>query len=154
MDLSIVALLMVLGVILLVVEIALIPGIGITGVLGVVSLIASISYAFFALGTLEGWLCVAIAAVSCITLFLWTVYGKTLDKVALKKNINSTVEDPEATALKVGDRGVAIARLALIGEAEFSGNRVEVRSCDGFINEGTPIVIERIKGGEIIVKKA
>lgn len=154
MNLTLVALFMVLGIVLLVVEIALIPGIGITGVLGVVSLIASISYAFVTLGTLAGWLCVLVASVIGVGLFLWAVYGKTIDKVALKKNICSTVENPDAAALNVGDKGVAVARLALIGEAEFSGNRVEVRSCDGFIDEGVSIEVVRVSGGEIIVRKA
>lgn len=153
MNLTLVALFMVLGIVLLVVEIALIPGIGITGVLGVVSLIASISYAFVTLGTLAGWLCVLVASVIGVGLFLWAVYGKTIDKVALKKNISSTVENPDAAVLRVGDRGVAVARLALIGEAEFDGNRVEVRSCDGFIDEGASIEVVRV-GGEIIVRKA
>ena len=154
MELTVVALLMLLGIILLVVEIALIPGVGLTGVLGVASLVASVSYAFIALGTWQGWACVLVATVIGVALFLWAVYGKTLDRVALKKKINSTVENPEATALKVGDKGVAVARLALIGEADFNGSRVEVRSCEGFIDEGTAIEVVRINNAEIIVRKA
>ena len=151
---TVVALLMLLGIVLLVVEIALIPGIGLTGVFGVASLLASVSYAFIALGTWQGWMCVIVAAVICVALFLWAVYGKTLDRVALKNKISSTVENPEATALKVGDKGVAVARLALIGEAEFGGSRVEVRSCDGFIDEGTAVEVVRMDNSEIVVRMA
>ena len=154
MELTVVALLMLLGIVLLVVEIALIPGIGLTGVFGVASLLASVFYAFIALGTWQGWMCVIVAAVICVALFLWAVYGKTLDRVALKNKISSTVENPEATALKVGDKGVAVARLALIGEAEFGGSRVEVRSCDGFIDEGTAVEVVRMDNSEIVVRMA
>ena len=154
MELSIVALLMVLGVILLVVEIALIPGVGITGVLGVLSLIVAICYSFFTLGALIGWLCVAVVLVACVALFLWAVYGKTLDKVALKENIYSTVENADANELKIGDKGVALTRLALIGEVDFDGRIVEVKSGNGFIDEGTNVVIDRINNSNIIVRRA
>lgn len=154
MELTVVALLMLLGIVLLVVEIALIPGVGLTGVLGVASLVASVYYAFIALGIWQGWVSVLVATVICVAIFIWAVYGKTLDRVALKKKINSTVVNPEATALKVGDKGVAVARLALIGEADFNGSRVEVRSCEGFIVEGTTVEVVRINNAEIIVRKA
>lgn len=154
MELLIIALLLLLGVVLLVVEIALIPGVGITGVMGVLSVLASVCYAFVTLGSVAGWVTVLISLVVLGALFAWAVYGKSIDKVALKKNIDSKVVNPEADGLMVGDRGVAIARLALIGEAEFNGNRVEVKSADGFIDEGATIVIERISGGVIFVKKA
>lgn len=152
METFVISMLMLLGVVLLVVEIALIPGIGITGIVGVVSLLASVCYAFYSLGTLAGWITVLIAVVVAVTLFVWAVYGKSIDKVALKRKIESTVEDPDARGLKKGDRGVASARLALIGEAIFYNKRVEVKSCDGFIDEGTEIEIDDIRNGVILVK--
>ncbi|MBR2638630.1 MAG: NfeD family protein [Bacteroidaceae bacterium] len=153
MELMIIALLILLGVVLLAVEIALIPGIGITGIIGTLSLISSICYAFVCINNLAGWITTAIVVAILVILFTWAVYGKSIDKVALKKKLNSTVENPEIKDLKPGDEGVAIARLALIGEAEFKGKRVEVRSRDGFINEGTPIVIVNVNGNEIAVEK-
>jgi hypothetical protein len=54
----------------------------------------------------------------------------------------------------VGDKGHAVTRLALIGNADINGHILEVRSADGFIDEKTPIVVERIKDGCILVHKA
>ena len=79
--------------------------------------------------------------------------SKTLDKVALKKNITSKVDRTAADQVKVGDTGVAITRLALIGNAEIDGNIVEVKSVDGFLNEKTPIIVNRITDGVIMVEK-
>ncbi len=153
MDILIISLLILLGIILLVIEVAMIPGVGITGIVGSLSLVASILYAFYYINALAGWITLFIVLFAFITIFLWFIYGKPIDNVALKKNIESVVENPEATALKVGDTGVARTRLALVGEAEFGDNRVEVNSSCGFIDEGESIVIERIAGATIFVKK-
>jgi hypothetical protein len=41
----------------------------------------------------------------------------------------------------------------LIGNAEINGKIIEVKSADGFLNEHTPIVVERIMEGIIMVRK-
>ena len=83
---------------------------------------------------------------------MWAIYGKTLDKVALKKNIQSTTADKEAEGIKVGDCGTTVTRLTLIGEARFGNSIVEVTSCDGFIDEKAEVVVERISANTIYVK--
>ena len=83
---------------------------------------------------------------------MWAAYGKTLDKMALKKNINSTSADKEAQSIKVGDEGRTVTRLALIGEARFGERIIEVTSSDGFIDEKADVVVERISANIIYVK--
>ena len=55
--------------------------------------------------------------------------------------------------LKTGDKGIALTRLALIGNAEFDGKIIEVRSSDGFIDEKCEIEIDRIWDGVVMVRK-
>ena len=95
----------------------------------------------------------ALSGLICVSLFLWALYGKSLDRLALKKNIDSNVKGEELEKIKVGDRGVAKTRLALIGEASINGENVEVKSEMGFINEGVEIVVVRISGGTLYVEK-
>lgn len=144
---------MLLAVLLMVVEVALIPGFGFAGVLGILLLLASVLYSFFTLGYLAGWITVIVAVVVCVSLFLWALYGKSLDRLALKKKIDSTVKENEVKNLKVGDKGVAKTRLALIGEAYFDGEIHEVKSETGFINENEEIEIVRISGDAIFVER-
>ena len=61
--------------------------------------------------------------------------SKTLDKIALKKNITSKIDRSAEEKVKIGDTGVTTTRLALIGYAEINGDIVEVKSTDGFLNE-------------------
>ena len=53
----------------------------------------------------------------------------------------------------MGDRGFAKTRLALIGEANFGGLIVEVKSEAGFISENEEVEIIRISGDSIFVEK-
>ena len=151
MDIVIIAILVLVGVLLLALEVALIPGIGVTGVLGALSMIGAVASAFNFM-PLAGWLTLAIVSLAIVLLILWAVYGKSIDKVALKKNIDSTVQNPDTTTLAVGDEGVTVTRLALVGEADFGGRLVEVTSASGLLEEGTKVCVTRIAGGTIFVK--
>ena len=153
MELFITGLIIAIGTLLLVTEVAFIPGFGVTGFLGIAAMLGSIVYSFQSIGELAGWITVAIIILIIVTLILWAIYGKSLDKVALKKNIDSTVADENTTDVKVGDKGCTITRLALIGEAQFGDNILEVTSCDGFIDEKEEIQVRRISAGVIYVAK-
>lgn len=153
MELIITGILIVIGALLLVAEVALIPGFGIAGILGAGAMLGSIAYSFMNIGEPAGWICVAIVILIVITLILWAIYGKSLDKVALKDNIDSTVANEEAINIKVGDQGVSTTRLALIGEAQFGNSIVEVTSCDGYIDEKESVTVKRIAANVIYVCK-
>ena len=154
MEIAIVVLLVLLAAVLLVAEVCFIPGFGFTGIMGFVSMAGAVLYAFFQMGNVAGWITLLVSAVLCIALFIWALYGKSLDRIALKKNIESTVQIVDIKDFKVGDCGVARTRLALIGEAEINGVIIEVKSDGGFIDEGENVEITRISGGSLFVKKA
>jgi membrane-bound ClpP family serine protease len=153
MEIAVISFLVLLATVLLVVEVVFIPGFGFTGIMGIASMIGAVAYAFFEVGNVAGWVTLLVSALICIALFFWALYGSSLDKVALKKNINSTVQVVDVKDFKVGDRGVARTRLALIGEALIKGEVVEVKSEGGFINEREEIEIIRISGDSIFVEK-
>lgn len=154
MEIAITVILVLLATVLLTVEVALIPGFGVAGVLGILSMLASVFYAFFVVGNVAGWITIIVSGLICVSLFLWALYGKSLDRLALNKNIDSNVKGDELDKIKVGDRGITKTRLALIGDASINGEVVEVKSEMGFINENEDIVVIRITGGTIYVERA
>ena len=153
MDILITSLLVLFATVMLVLEVAFIPGFGFTGFLGMLSMIGAVAYAFWFLGSVAGWITLLVSVLVCISLFLWALYGKSLDKMALKKNIKSKVNEQDMTLFAVGNRGVARTRLALIGEALINGQVVEVKSESGFIDEKEEIEIVRISGESLFVSK-
>ncbi|MCD8094418.1 MAG: NfeD family protein [Bacteroides sp.] len=153
MDILIIAALIIAAVILFLVELFVIPGISIAGILAGGCIIFANYYAFAFMGTTAGVITLAISAVACIGSLVWFMRSKTLDKLALKKDITSKVDRSAEDRVKIGDTGVTTTRLALIGYAEINGDIVEVKSTDGFLNEKTPIIVTRITDGVILVEK-
>lgn len=153
MDIVIIIGLLIAGALFLLAEVFLLPGFSIAGFIAAGCMIYATVHAFLYLGTLAGWLTLLGAIFISIAIIIWFMRSKTLDRLSLKKNITSSVKNEDTDTIQVGDQGVAVTRLALIGNAEFNGNIIEVRSSGEFINEKTPIIVERITNGVIIVRK-
>lgn len=154
MDLLLIAALLFVGLILLVAEVYLFPGLSIAGICATVCFIVANIYAYIHLG---GEACLLTFFITLITgggVLLWVFRSKALERRVLTKDINSTVADDRNYDVHTGDRGIAITRLALIGNAEINGQVMEVRSIGGFIDEQTPIIVERIADGVILVAPA
>ena len=99
-----------------------------------------------------GWVLIA-SIIFCSLLGVWAARSKFLEKYWLQKSIDSTAATTEQLSVKVGEEGTSITRLALIGNADINGNVIEVKSADGFIDEGTPIVVVRVEEAQITVKR-
>ena len=153
MDILIISVLIIAAVILFLVELFVIPGISFAGISALACIIYANYYAFANLGPAAGFITLAVSGATCIGSLILFMRSKTLDKLALKKDIDSTVDQSEKLSVKVGDTGVSTTRLAQIGYAEINGNIVEVKSMDGFLNEKTPIIVSRINNGTILVEK-
>lgn len=153
MDILIIALLIIAAVTLFLVELFLIPGISLAAFAAITSLIYAIYYAFTHLGTVAGVITIAISAIACIGSLIFFMRSKTLDKIALHKNIDSKVDRQAEESINVGDKGESTTRLALMGHAEINGKDVEVKSIDGFLDEKTPIIVAKISDGIILVKR-
>lgn len=153
MDVLIIIALIAAAVILFLVELFVIPGISLAGISALVCIIYANYYAFANLGTGAGFITLIISGIACIGSLVWFMRSKTLDKLALKKDITSKIDRSAAEKVKVGDTGITITRLAQIGNAEINGNIIEVKSMDGLLNEKTPIVANRITDGIIFVEK-
>lgn len=153
MDILIIVVFIIAAVILFLIELFVIPGISWAGISALICIIYANIYAFTNLGMGAGFITLAVSAVTCIGSLVWFMRSKTLDKLALKKDITSKVDRQAEESVKIGDTGVTTTRLALIGYAEIDGKIVEVKSMDGFMNERTPIVVGRINEGVILVEK-
>ena len=154
MDILIIASLIIAGLILFIIEVFLLPGISIAGIISAICLLYANYYAFDTMGTLPGCITLVISAIGVIAITIWFMRSKTVDKLSLKKTIDYKPEPLKGLNLKAGDEGIALTRLALIGNAEFDGNIIEVRSTGDFIEEKSKIRIERIRDGIVMVEKA
>ena len=153
MDIVIIASLIIAGLILFIIEVFLLPGISISGIVSAGCLLYANYYAFDTLGTVPGCITLAISAIGVVAITIWFMRSKTVDKLSLKKTIDYRPEPLKGLDLKVGDEGIALTRLALIGNAEFNGRIIEVRSSGDFIDQKSRIRVERILDGVVLVEK-
>ncbi|MBC8591710.1 NfeD family protein [Oscillospiraceae bacterium N12] len=153
MDVLIIIVLIIAAVILFLVELFVIPGISVAGFAALGCIIYANYYAFANLGTGAGFITLVVSGVACIGSLVWFMRSKTLDKIALKKDITSKIDKSAAEKVKVGDTGITITRLAQIGNAEINGNIIEVKTLEGLLNEKTPVIVTRITDGIIYVEK-
>ena len=153
MDILIIVGLVAFGVILFLVEVFFIPGLSIAALGATASMVYACVYAFSELGNTGGFITLfAVIIISTIAL-IWFMRSRTLDRLALKTELNESVGNEAERSIQVGQVGIATTRLALIGMAEFDGQVVEVKSIDGFIDEQTTIIVERLTDGTILVKR-
>ncbi|MCR5573459.1 MAG: nodulation efficiency protein D (NfeD) [Bacteroidaceae bacterium] len=145
--------LVISALLLLLVELFVIPGSSLAAILSAVCLVWAVAYAFVNISALAGIITLIIALILGSFMLIAFMKSKTLDKVALTEDVASTVDRSVAAQVKVGDKGFALTRLALIGNADINGHVVEVRSASGFLNEQTPVIVTRVSDNEIIVQE-
>ena len=149
--LTIIIIMFALALALCLVETFLIPGFGICGILSTVCALVGIGMTFSSYGVAAGSAAtVAVLVVGGLMLY-WVMHSKRIERLSLHATIDSSVATEEQAQVKVGDSGVALTRLALVGTARLGDVEVEVRSAGGFIDEGTPVVVSKISRGEIYV---
>ena len=152
MDVLLLISLIIAGLLLFAVEVFLIPGISIAGAASAISLIYAIYYAFVNVDPFAGVMTLVSSLLGIALMTWWFMHSKTVDKLSLKKSLDYKPNPLEGLNLHIGDRGVTTTRLTLIGNAEFSGQLIEVQSADGFIDEKTEVVISHIKDNRVFVK--
>ncbi len=153
-SLIIVIAVMALGIIFMLIEIFLLPGISIAGVAGAIFLIGGIVYSYLYLGNTAGHITLAASAVLLAGAFVFLVKSNSLQRIALETNIEETVDNSELKRLQPGDVGVAVSRLNPIGKIMVNDTVVEGKSIDGdFINEDEEIEVVKVETYNVLVKK-
>ena len=153
MDIFLVVLFMFLGIVFLLLELFIIPGVSIGGIAGIAFVVASIWYAFATLSATAGFVTLA-CGVLAMGVAIWIfVRSRTLDRMSLNTEVSGAVDVPKDTQVSVGQRGVTVSRLAPIGTARFGDKTLEVKSLDGLIDPNTEVEVVEVNGETISVRK-
>lgn len=140
--------LILLGIIFLLAEILLIPGVGIAGILGILSICGSSYYAFAYLSPWTGTIVTFINVVLLSILIFFALRSKTWKKFELKTVIENTAEEKK---VEVGDKGVTVTRLGPMGTARFNDRSCEVTALEGMIAPGVTVEVAHIEKNKIYV---
>jgi membrane-bound ClpP family serine protease len=144
--------LIVLGLLLLLLEFAVVPGVTIAGIGGFLMLAGSVYLAFAGFGTGAGIVTlvfVLTAAPALVYYFFRSKVGKTM---VLDTNIDAKVETFETDNIHPGDTGITLGRLAPLGKVRVNGVSVEAHSTGSFIDHNKPVRILKVYPGKVIVE--
>jgi membrane-bound serine protease (ClpP class) len=159
-------LLVAVGLLLLALEIFVIPGFGLAGILGIVALLAGLALSLVGAGATGAHV---LQAVGRVSLSLLVAIGAALALLRLLPRLpqgRSLVlhtgldaragyaSAPEADRQWIGKRGTAATPLRPAGIALLEGERVDVVSQGEYIEADAPLVVVRVDGNRIVVRRA
>ncbi|MCF6242962.1 MAG: hypothetical protein L3J74_16665 [Bacteroidales bacterium] len=152
MALSAIIALIILGIVLILLEFFVVPGITIAGVGGLLMLIGGVFMAYSKYGTPGGHYVLAGTVFALILVLYGAFKSKTWEKIALNTEINSQAKEDLSQKITLGDKGKSISRLAPRGTVSINGLFVEAESINGLIDENEDVEVIKVKGNKIIVK--
>lgn len=152
LDIAIVIFLMGLAIVLILLEIFLLPGITLAGIGGFLFAGGGIAYAYH-LGVWTGNVTLIGSILLFAGIFLWMLRSRSFSRVALKTDVDSKLISCREQGIQPGDEGITLSRLAPIGKARINQVTVEAKSQEELIDEKTPIVVVRVDGYNVVVKK-
>lgn len=152
MNILIILFLIFLGVVLLLIEFTILPGITIAGIGGFLLFAYSIYLAFTSYGTLAGFLTLGFVMIVAPLLLVYLFKGKSGKKMVLGAVISGVANQLDTAKIKVGDIGITIGRLAPMGKIKVNDEVVEVKSTGSFVDPGQQVRIVEIEKSLITVE--
>ncbi len=152
MSALVIVLLILTGLILLLLEFFVIPGVTVVGVAGTIFVTAGIFFAYRNFGASGGHIAlISTLFIGGIMLFL-ALRTNTWNRLALKSEIDSQIVTVNDSLIHEGDEGITISRLNPIGRANVNDQLIEAHCPGHFIDENTPIEVVKVFKTYIIVK--
>ncbi len=152
LDITIICVLLAVAICLVVLEVFFLPGITIAGFSSLLFYGGAIYFAYIQFGATCGGITIAASVVlTLLALYIFMRSG-VLQKFALHTDIESVVPTTIDSRIVPGSHGVALSRLNPTGTVCIEGIKVEGRTRQGFIDEQTPVVVERIERTTVIVR--
>jgi membrane-bound ClpP family serine protease len=149
MSLTAIIILILLALILLVIEILFVPG-----MIPFIMIGAGVYFAYESHGAITGHLVLAGSVLVGGGLVIWAFKSNVWTRVGVNNVMDGRANVIDENNVKVGDKGVAVSRLAPMGKAMINEQLLEVVAYEGFLDQNSPIEVYRLQGNRIIVKKS
>ena len=156
MEMFYIVLLVFFGLLFLVAELVLLPGVSIGAVLALVCYGSSVYLAFRDFGPVTGTVVILVILVILVLSVIATVVSlraKTWQRFSLKQEIrSSSMPVIPAEELQVGDRGVTLSRLSPMGKVEIGGRTYEAKSQGAYVDQQRDVEVVGFENFSVVVK--
>lgn len=153
MSWTLIAVLILIGLLFIVLEILVIPGQGLFGVLGLIIMGVGIWQTYESYGTVVGHIVLASSFTASVVSLVLSLRSKTWKRMMLNTKVEGKVNLVDAQKIKVGDVGKSVSRLVPAGKALFDNEFYEVHTHGDFIDPQKEIEVISIDHNKIIVKQ-
>ena len=152
MEIFYIVLLVFFGLLFLVAELVLLPGVSIGALLALVCYGSSVYLAFRDFGTGAGILVIVIILALSLVVTVISLRAKTWQCFSLKQEIRSSSTPLLPSEVKVGDRGVTLSRLSPMGKVEIGGRTYEAKSLGTYVDPQRDVEVVGFENFSVIVK--
>ncbi len=147
-----IALLIIFGIALLIIEFLVLPGIIVAFVGGVSLMGLGVYISYRAYGANVGMYVLFGTTALFFVALVYSLRSKTWRKLALHSEIDSKVNTINELKIKVGDKGVSVTKLSSIGKVNINDNILEAKSMGVYIEENTEVEVVQVNKSDIFVK--
>jgi membrane-bound serine protease (ClpP class) len=144
--------LFVIGLLLIVLELFITPGL-VVGIAGIVAWIIAIVQIYVEFGAMAGNISSLLLIVLMLVATIWGMKSKIWKKVTVETNIVGKSSDMVTLKAEIGMRGKCLSALRPTGSIFIDGNVLEAVSRGEFITEGSTVEVIRVEQGKITVKQ-
>ncbi|MEG0498306.1 MAG: NfeD family protein [Alistipes sp.] len=153
MEMTFIIILILFGVLFLVAELVLLPGVSIGAVLSLTCYGSAIYISFRDYGMATGAVVTLVVIVLSIAATILSLRAKTWQRFSLHQKVpSSSMTMPAEQNVKIGDRGVTLSRLSPMGKVEIGNQIFEAKSLDAYVDPKTTVEVVGFENFNIIVK--
>lgn len=146
-------LLILFGVLFLVAELVLLPGVSVGAVLSLVCYGSSIYLAYRDHGPLVGTLVVVAILLLSVIAVIVSLRAKTWQRFSLHQEIRSSSQPVlPSEVLRVGDRGTTLSRLSPMGKVEIGGQTFEAKSQGPYVDQQQSVEVVGFENFSVVVR--
>lgn len=141
---------LVLGLILLFVEVAIVPGFGVAGILGVLALGAGAVAAWTELGPFWGAVTGGASVLAAIVMLIWLPKSRAGRKMVLEHSQLGVSQEDRSSL--VGRRGITVTPLRPIGRVRFGTDEVDVITEGEYVDANQEVEVTIVQGARVVVR--
>lgn len=142
---------LVLGLLLLLAEIAIVPGFGVAGVLGMLALAAGAIAAWMELGPFWGMVAGAVSIILSGVMLYVLPKSKAGRRMVLEHSQAEAVSQEDRSDL-LGRRGITVTPLRPIGRVRFGHDEVDVMTEGEYIESNQEVEVMTVEGPRVVVR--
>ncbi len=145
-------LVILIGIVLLVLEILVLPGL-VAGIIGAILIITGILWMYKDFGSTAGHYTTLATVALSIGAVYYSLKSQAWQRFGLKDSLQGRANEIDKTEIKEGDEGLSISALRPMGTIMVNNIRVEAQTNGEMISGNTEVIVIKVLTNKVIVKE-